>query len=97
MSGRSYLGIPRDKIPWKPSIDSDVCTGCGQCLENCPNGVYKINSETGKPEVVDPDNCVVLCKTCTSLCPVGAISFPDMEKTKKLVAELLSKQPTKES
>lgn len=88
MSGREYLGLPRSEIPWRPSVDDSVCIGCGQCIDTCPNGVYKINTETGKVEVIDPENCVVLCDKCTAFCPVNAISFPDKLETKELLIKL---------
>lgn len=88
MTGRSYLGIPRKKIPWRPYIDADLCVGCGSCLEICPNGVFKINEETGKAEVGEPDNCVVLCDKCRGFCTVEAISFPEKEETKRLIKSL---------
>lgn len=92
MSGRKYLGIPRERIQWKPSIDESLCIGCGQCLETCPNDVYSIDQETEKAKVFDPDNCVVLCDKCAASCPSNAISFPDKLKAKKIVADLLREQ-----
>jgi|GEM_PF-3253584 len=32
MTARTYLGIPRDLIPWSPTINADRCIGCGECL-----------------------------------------------------------------
>jgi NAD-dependent dihydropyrimidine dehydrogenase PreA subunit len=83
------MGIPRDKIPWSPQIDPDKCIGCGECLETCPNGVFVLNEETGKVEVADPANCVVLCDKCAGFCAQEAISFPDKEEIKKLLTKLL--------
>lgn len=89
MSGREYLGIPREKIPWKPIIDESLCIGCGQCLETCPNAVYSMDQQSGKAKVSDPDNCVVLCDKCARFCPSDAISFPDVIKTRNIVTDLL--------
>lgn len=89
MAGRSYMGIPREKIPWCPRVDTDKCIGCGQCLEICPNNVFVLNERTGKMEVANPENCVVLCDKCAEFCPVKAISFPDKEATKRLLSELV--------
>lgn len=95
MAGRSYMGIPRDKIPWCPRVDTDKCIGCGECLETCPNNVFAMNEQTGKVEVVNPDNCVVLCDKCARFCPQEAISFPDKEATKRLLSKLLRELPKK--
>ena len=89
MAGRAYMGIPRNKIPWRPYINADECIGCGTCLETCPNGVFVMNEETDKAEVGEPGNCVVLCDKCKGFCAVEAISFPDKKLTKDLLKRLL--------
>jgi NAD-dependent dihydropyrimidine dehydrogenase PreA subunit len=89
MAGRSYMGIPREKIPWYPRVDPDKCIGCGECLETCPNDVFVMNDETSKVEVATPENCVVLCDKCAPFCSQEAISFPDKEATKTLLGKLL--------
>jgi len=88
MPGRDYMGIPREKIPWRPTVDPDKCIGCGECLSTCPNEVYVMNEELGRVEVVNPGNCVVLCDKCAEFCEQGAISFPDVRETKKLLLKL---------
>ena len=98
MAGPSYIGIPREKIPWRPGVDAARCIGCGECLETCPNGVFVLNETTGKVEVANPDNCVVLCDNCAEFCPEEAISFPDKEATKRLIGKLLAApSPRKEN
>jgi NAD-dependent dihydropyrimidine dehydrogenase PreA subunit len=86
---RSYMGIPREQIPWAPIIDVDRCNGCGACLEECPNGVYALDEQEGVSRVVAPLQCVVLCDKCALTCPSDAISFPDKAATKKLLRELV--------
>lgn len=95
--GRAYMGIPREKIPWHPEVDMEKCIGCGQCLETCPNGVYILDAEIGKIVVAEPDNCVVLCDKCAGFCAQEAISFPDKEETKRLLARLLREKGWKEN
>jgi NAD-dependent dihydropyrimidine dehydrogenase PreA subunit len=88
MAGQSYMGIPREKIPWAPRIDPDACAGCGECLEVCPNGVYVLNEEAKRMEVANPNNCVVLCDKCAGFCPQDAITFPDKNEFKKVLQRL---------
>lgn len=75
MAGRDYMGIPREEIPWFPTIDADLCSSCGSCLDFCTNGVF-VQGDTSV-QVVNPYNCVVGCDACARDCPTGAISFPD--------------------
>jgi len=89
MSGRDYMGIPREQISWWPSINQDTCTGCGECRDICPNNVYELDETTGKMKVVHPMNCVVLCDKCAAFCPTESIRFPDKTETKKQIGQLL--------
>lgn len=50
---------------------ADKCTGCGQCLEVCPHGVFAMNEK--KAYVVDKDLCME-CGACALNCVFGAIS-----------------------
>lgn len=86
---KQYIGIPRELIKWFPTIDEEKCTGCGECFECCPNGVFELSTNDGKMKVVNPYNCVVLCDKCAQFCVSEAISFPDKEETKKIVSNYL--------
>ena len=87
---KEYRGIERSKIPWYPKIDYDKCINCGTCVEYCKLGTYIFVEEQGekKPLAQNPNNCVVLCTGCKAQCPVGAISFPSKQKTRKLIKKL---------
>jgi NAD-dependent dihydropyrimidine dehydrogenase PreA subunit len=67
--------LPREQIPWYPTIQTEQCTGCGKCVKFCQHGVYQeIN---GQFLVSNPYGCMVGCSECTKICPAGAIEFPE--------------------
>jgi NAD-dependent dihydropyrimidine dehydrogenase PreA subunit len=50
-------------------INSAKCTGCGTCLEFCPQGAISLRD--GKAEI-NQRNCIE-CGMCLQVCPAGAI------------------------
>ena len=78
--------IPREEIPWNPTIDSDKCTGCGICVDFCQHGVYELKEDCA--EVSNPTGCIVGCTGCLGKCPEGAISFPDMKEFAEVLRKL---------
>jgi len=95
VSSDSYMGIPREKIPWFPTIDPEKCTNCGACKDFCSNGVFALGETV--MEVVQPLNCVVGCRAYTRECPADAISFPADEELVKTLRELREKCGPKKS
>lgn len=91
MCEATYKGIPRALIPWFPTIDYEKCVGCGKCVEYCTLGVYFYEENGGekRPVVVNPNNCVVLCKGCQDICPSNAIAHPSRKETVNLIRKLL--------
>lgn len=83
------MGIPREKIPWAPLVDREVCIGCGDCVETCPNGVFVLDERQNTVAVAKPENCVVLCDKCAGFCPQHAISFPDKAQLKQRLRQLV--------
>ncbi|MGQ9459402.1 MAG: 4Fe-4S dicluster domain-containing protein [Anaerolineae bacterium] len=84
-------GIPREEIPWYPTIDYDTCVGCQECFGFCQNGVYAWDDNDHHPVVVNPYQCVVGCSACAQLCPMGAIRFPTREEMIALMRELMER------
>lgn len=56
---------------FEASIQSDICTGCGTCLEMCRYGAVRPGSPA---PIVDPLKCEG-CKVCVAFCPDNAIDF----------------------
>jgi NAD-dependent dihydropyrimidine dehydrogenase PreA subunit len=50
-------------------IDSDRCTGCGACVDICPQGAISIQNDLA---VIDQALCSK-CGNCAEVCPTGAI------------------------
>jgi NAD-dependent dihydropyrimidine dehydrogenase PreA subunit len=94
MTEETFHGVPRNKIPWYPTINRETCINCLKCVEYCTLGVYKSVEKDGekKPFVKNPFNCVVLCNGCDEVCPVGAISHPSKKETGKLISKLRKNQ-----
>jgi NAD-dependent dihydropyrimidine dehydrogenase PreA subunit len=86
----TYEGVPRNKIPWYPTIDYEKCINCGKCVEYCHLGVYEFEENQGKKRsiVKNPNNCVVFCTGCEEQCPAGAITHPSKAKTQKIIKKL---------
>ncbi|MEK6698799.1 MAG: mercury methylation ferredoxin HgcB [Nitrospirota bacterium] len=49
----------------------DKCTGCGRCVEVCPQGVFVLRQKLAA--VTDKDLCME-CGACAMNCEFGAIS-----------------------
>jgi len=57
-------------------INSDKCTGCGECAATCHQGTIQIIN--GKAVLVDEHHCDGLGR-CIGDCPSDAISFIEKE------------------
>jgi ferredoxin len=89
MSEKTFEGIPRNKIFWDPIIDYNKCITCGKCVDYCHVNAFSIEEKDGeKRTVVHPNKCIVFCRGCEPVCPVGAISHPSEEETLKKIEEL---------
>lgn len=88
----SWRGIPREKIPWYPTIDAEKCIGCRTCVDFCKNGVLTFDESIQKAVVRIPYNCVVECSTCGRLCPESAIRFPEANTFSEIIRGLLAEK-----
>ncbi|MHA1804130.1 MAG: 4Fe-4S dicluster domain-containing protein [Promethearchaeota archaeon] len=88
----TFMGVPRNKIPWWPTIDYEKCNFCLECAKFCPHDVYEeTDDEKRKLIIKNPYNCVVFCRACTKACSLDALSFPDKREITKLIKELREK------
>lgn len=55
----------------RPQVDKNICTGCGTCIRNCPQGAMTL--EKGFP-FIDYKKCIE-CFCCHELCPRMAIAL----------------------
>ena len=56
------------------TIKTEYCTGCGTCVEQCPNEVFSI--EDDKAVVESVDECMV-CHLCETVCPQMGITVTE--------------------
>jgi len=74
----TWQGVPREEVPWFPTIMEELCDGCKICLGFCSFGVYEYDEKTNKVKVANPFNCQVGCSICSLKCKPKAISFPPL-------------------
>jgi NAD-dependent dihydropyrimidine dehydrogenase PreA subunit len=89
MSEDTFMGAPREKIDWCPTIDYEKCDFCMECDEFCPHRVFeRRDDEERKLVVAHPENCVVFCRACAKTCGPDALSFPDKKETTALIKRM---------
>ena len=62
-----------DQDEWYPRINHDQCTGCGDCITQCPEDA--LGQQNGKAALVYPERCAY-CSSCEDICPTNAIELP---------------------
>ena len=82
--------IPRELIPWFPTVDTSLCTGDQECFHFCKNQVFEWDEANQHPLVKNPYNCVVGCQACINICLVGAIRFPGKQELREALRRLRS-------
>lgn len=58
---------------WLPQIDSEKCTGCGDCIAACPTNALGIIAE--KAAIIAAEHCNYSA-VCEDICPTHAIALP---------------------
>ncbi len=74
-----------------PTIDREICTGCGACLSICPDRI--LAADTSGKALVNGDSCMQ-CGHCYAVCPVEAVSVPFLDQPEDLRSvKIESKRP----
>ena len=55
----------------KPKADTERCTGCGTCVDQCPAGALTLVDDLPQ---VDPESCIT-CFCCQEMCPEQAMAL----------------------
>ncbi|HOJ43461.1 MAG TPA: ferredoxin family protein [Syntrophorhabdaceae bacterium] len=58
----------------KPTIDTDRCDFCRDCIDACPNDVFGFVEN--RVVVSSPEDCIE-CMTCIDMCSKNAIYMGD--------------------
>ncbi len=84
----TFMGAPRDRITWAPTINYQKCNYCMECDQFCPHKVFERREGEKKLVVANPNNCVVFCRACAKTCGLDALSFPDRAETLNLIKQI---------
>lgn len=60
------------------TIDDAKCTGCGTCVENCPQQILELQRVGVKKKARPAENWAemcVACRYCQKFCPYGAVKI----------------------
>ncbi len=95
MAETTFMGVPREKIPWFPTIDHDKCTSCMECDAFCPHRVFERRDNGTRLVVANPTNCVVFCRACAKTCGPVALSFPSKPEIITLIKQVRERESGK--
>ncbi len=71
MNNEAVQSMLHDRTLLRPHVDSELCTACGTCIEQCPVSALFMNENIPK---VDADTCIT-CFCCQEMCPEKAIAL----------------------
>lgn len=64
----------------KAIVDADACTGCGTCVDACPE-VFELNDDDVAEVIANPvpKEAAEACREAAEACPVEAITIENGE------------------
>ncbi len=71
-------------------IDSERCTGCGACVEVCPDGAIWLVKDVNRHYAEIDQSLCRACQACIEVCPEGAIR---VETRPAIEGELMPAEP----
>jgi NAD-dependent dihydropyrimidine dehydrogenase PreA subunit len=86
-----YPAIPREKLPWYPTIDYKHCLKDLDCMNFCPHDVFEWDPVSRRPIVAHPNNCVPGCNACAEHCRMKAITLPTAGEMRSALRRLRRK------
>lgn len=95
MSETTFMGVPRDRVPWFPTIDYAKCNFCMECDVFCPHRVFERQEGDRKLVVANPNHCVVFCRACSKTCGPEALAFPDKAEISALIKRIRTEEGAK--
>jgi len=60
---------------YEVTVDEEKCTGCGECVDICPDDVYELQNEKSVP--VRAEDCSG-CESCIEVCEQEAITVTEV-------------------
>jgi Fe-S-cluster-containing hydrogenase component 2 len=61
-------------IDLQMTIDHDLCTQCGTCIDDCPFHILEMLPDYPAPNPTRVHHCIQ-CQHCLAVCPTGALSL----------------------
>ena len=58
----------------RPVINEELCTGCGVCVDECPNSCLELKNDVSV--LVRPEDCTG-SESCAEACPSEAITMEE--------------------
>ena len=71
MQNETIQGLIHGRTQLRPQADPELCTACGNCIEQCPVSALTLD---GSLPQVDADTCIT-CFCCQELCAEKAITL----------------------
>ena len=61
-------------MAYNVTVDTDKCTGDGECVDVCPVEVFEL--QDGKASPVNSEECLG-CESCVEVCETSAITVEE--------------------